>query len=245
MSFENEMDDIELKRLALELEQIEKEIHELDQTGKPIILSEDLDAKMVQMIQEFESKEKKKKKQISVKKFMRLAAVIMICVTASLGVITINVDAFRIKLFDIIGKDHGEYMDINIVEKGEISPAIKEKFPEDWDCVFYPMELPEGFNLKNTSSMGSLKTLFFANKNDYPLSLEFSPIGEWSKALDSEDSDVDKIKVNDKEALFTTKDGCNSLVWADNGYEFKLTTYDLKIKETVKIAESIVFINLK
>lgn len=246
MSFNIEMDDIELKKLALELEQIENEILELGEIGKPIILSENLESKMAQMIQEYEENELNKKKKSSFKRVMRLAAVIMICMTASLGVLTINVDAFRIKLFDIIGKDHGEYMDVNFVEKGELSPQIKEKFPIEWNDVFYPMELPEGYKLVEAKSTGTLKLLMFSNKDkgEAKINLQYSPSGEWQQKIDSENADVAKAEVNGKDALYTAKDGFNILVWSDSGYEFTLYTDKLKIKETIKIAESMAYVNL-
>ncbi|MBN7773338.1 DUF4367 domain-containing protein [Clostridium aminobutyricum] len=247
MNFENEFNEFELKKAAKEFEETEKEILEMESQGNSIVVPKTLDEKMLQMIREFEILALQKNKKKRSKRVLRLAAMIMICITATFAVITTNVDAFRIKFFDIIGIDHGEYMDINIVEKGNVSPEVKEKFPEEWDNVFYPMSLPEGYELIEADSLGSLKGLTFSmkEKEDIYISLDYTPIGEWNQSIDSENAVVGKTKVNNKDALYTSKEGRNILVWADNGYEFTLITYDITIEKAVEVADSIAYVNLQ
>ena len=243
MSLDFEMDDIELKRFALELEQIQNEIQELEQTGKTIILSDNLENNMIQMIHDFELNDKKKKKQTSEKKIVRFIAVLMICVTVSLGVLTVNVDAFRIKLFDFIGKDHGEYMDVNIVEKGEISPEIKEKFPKEWDSVFYPMELPKGYKFVDADKAGIMIDLYFEKENKY-MNLAYKKSDNSNILINSEDGEIGKTKINKKEAMYSLNNNNIILLWVDNGYLFQLVAQDISVQQAVNMAESIVYINL-
>lgn len=246
MNFKEESNDIDLEKSVKEFEEIEAEILELKNKGEAITFSKGLDEKMLQMIREFERIELKKDKKKKVDKYIRIAAMILLCITVSLAVVTVNVDAFRIKLFDFITRDHGNYMDLNIVEKGNISPVIKDKFPKEWDSVFYPMSLPEGYELVDVYGPGTIKGYVFSNKEkaDTYICFDYVPINEGSTSIDSEKAEVGKTTINGKDAIYSEKEGHILLIWVQDGYEFSLDMDKGNLEEAKSIAESSSYIML-
>lgn len=245
MNFKEEINDIQLEKTAEEFEEIEQEILRLEKQGVFIDFSKDLDEKMHQMIKKFESIDLKKTKIKKRNKYIQIAAMITICLTVGFTAVTINADAFRIKLFDFITKDHGTYMDVNIVEKGKISPETKEKFPKEWDSVFYPMSLPEGYELMDTYETGNIKGFIFNKKEDEKcICFQYSKMINEKALMDSEKADVGRTTVDGKEALYAEKEDHIILVWVENEYQFLLKIDKGNLRDVKEIAENISYIRL-
>lgn len=249
MNFKFEdMADEELKEAAEELKNIESEIQNLEEQNSPFSVPKELDQKIMKMIKEFEGIELKNNKKKKRNKYFRIAAMLILCIGVGMTVVTMNVDAFRVKLFDFLIEDHGEYIDVNIIEKGELSPETKAKFPKDWDSVFYPMALPENFQLVEANECGSIKsmTLSISKKQKLYATFDYYLIGEANTSINSENCEVGKTNVNGKEAIYSFKeDECVILMWSDSGYEFCITIDRGTVEEAVKAAESVAYVKLK
>lgn len=239
------IDEEDLRKAFYEFEDIESEMAEWEEKNGAIEFSENLDEKMIKMIREFESIEDKTNKKQKKSKYIRIAAMLMLCVGVGMMAMTMSVDAFRIKIFDFLIEDHSEYIDVNIVEKGDLPPEIKKMFPKDWDSVFYPMEMPEGYELVEAYD-GIGKGVYFLNKEkNISIDIFYSLIGESNLMVDSENAKVGETEVNGNSAVYTEKDGNIILIWAESGYEFCQIAYEMKIKKAVEIAESIAYVKLK
>lgn len=249
MNFKFEdMTDEELEEAAEEFEMIEVEVQNLEEQNNPFSISKELDQKILKMIRKFEAIELKNNKKKIKNKYFRIAAMIIVCIGVAMTVVTMNVDAFRIKIFDFLIEDHGEYIDVNVVEKGELSPETKAKFPKEWEDVFYPMALPEDFKLVDVNGYGDIKSMTFTinEKEELYATFQYYLIGQANTAINSENCEVGKTKVNGKEAIYSLKkDECVILMWTDSGYEFCITINRGTLKEAVEIAESVAYVKLK
>nr|WP_315021244.1 DUF4367 domain-containing protein [uncultured Aminipila sp.] len=249
MNFKFEdMADEELEEAAEELKTIESEIQNLEEQNSPFSVPKELDQKILKMIREFESIELKTSKKKKKNKYFRIAVILILCIGIGMTVVTMNVDAFRIKIFDFLVEDHGEYIDVNVVEKGELSPETKAEFPKEWENVFYPMALPEDFKLVDVNGYGDIKSMTFIinEKEELYATFQYYLIGKANTAINSENCEVGKTKVNGKEAIYSfKKDECIILMWTDSGYEFCITIDKATVKEAVKIAESVAYVKLK
>lgn len=247
MSFKlEEINDFELKEEAEEFETLfeEAERRETQNLNKLQDYPSELDEKMKEIIKEFETIQLKKTKKQKYTQMFRTVALVILCITVGFGAITMSVDAFRIKLFDFLIEDHGEYIDLKIIGKEEITKEERAMFPEDWDNVFYPMALPEGYELVHARVLVSgAKYMYFEN-GDVALKLDYRLISEDTSLVDSENAEIGEAVVNGKEAIYVIKENNIFLRWVTSGYEFTLLTSDINLEQTLKIAESIAFIEL-
>ncbi len=241
-----ELSNEELEKALQEVEELEKEMQEYKENNQTIEISKDLDVKMMKMIRKFESIDENKKRKIRITKYLRIVALLFICFCIGMTLLTLNVEAFRIKLFDFIIDDHQNYIDVNIVEKGTLPPAIIEEFPDEWESIFYPMELPKGYKFYSANEFIG-KSLEFVNSDDSDkiIYFEYSSIDESNVSINSEECQVKETEINGKSAIYSKSNSCIVLMWTESGYQFVLTAYYLDIKEVIKIAESTRFIKLK
>lgn len=243
-----DMTDEELEEAAEEFERIEDEVQNLEKQSNSFSVPKQLDDKILKMIKEFEGIEQKNNKKKKKNKYFRIVAMLILCIGVGMTVVTMNVDAFRIKIFDFLVEDHGEYIDVNVVEKGELSPEIKAKFPQEWENVFYPMALPQDYKLVDVNGYGDIKSMTFNinEKEELYATFEYYLIGKANTSINSENCEVGKTNINGKEAIYSfKKDECVILMWTDSGYEFCIIINKGTVKEAVKIAESVAYVKLK
>lgn len=96
--------------------------------------------------------------------------------------------------------------------------------------------IPEGFELKESVSKRDGLRLFF-EKEDLKFSVNVYP-QKGNKGIDTENADIKKFKINGLEAIFSTKENKNILVWNDGEYAFQILG-NISESEIVKIAENL------
>lgn len=227
-----------------EFESIERQIKEEREAGAISQIPKEFDEKMQNIILSFEKKEKKQERIRKWKMISRIAAMIVLCIIVSFSILVVSVDAFRVRFFDFILNDHGEYMDVNIVERESLSQEIKKQLPQDWDSVFYPSTLPKGYELITANGNEERKNLTFSNNKKESIIMSINLTGEGVRMVDSENAQIEEITVNQQEGISITKDGWQTLLWSQSGYDFSIIC-KLSLQECLKMAESITYIRLK
>lgn len=196
-----------------------------------------------------EEKEKReaqaRKRKQKAKGLVRAAAILLAFCLLGGVVLTVTVDAFRIKLMDILFKDHGEYVEMNLVDQGSLPADIRAQIPEDWENLFYPGWLPEGYELTAISGIqGGMKDLLFEGPNSGYISFDFIPTEESSKLIDSEETEFTDIKIGRYPAVCLKREKRIILVWEQSGFTFSLIT-EISEEEAIKIAENISYVVIK
>lgn len=96
--------------------------------------------------------------------------------------------------------------------------------------------IPAGFELKESvSKVDGLRLFFEKDELYFDVSLN-SQTG--NKEIDSENADVKKIVINGRNAVLSTKENKNILIWNDGEYSFQLIG-NISESEIVKIAENL------
>ncbi|HWQ79844.1 MAG TPA: DUF4367 domain-containing protein, partial [Anaerovoracaceae bacterium] len=213
-----------------EFEEIEKEVEEAGIEVPP-----ELDLKMRQMIREFEKKERNHIINQRLKAMGKIVAVVLLCLAVAGTVLVATVDAFRTRVMDFLLKDHGEYMDVKVVETGYIPDEIRSRLPEEWEDVFYPAILPQGYEFADAYEMGESKTILFADENQNIISFSYGPTSEGQTMIDSEDSEVGRLEIDGSPAVYFMKEERTILYWDKDGFSFGLTVY-LPLEKAIEIA---------
>ncbi|WP_130861091.1 DUF4367 domain-containing protein [Bacilliculturomica massiliensis] len=197
---------------------------------------------------EAETREAKKARQgrrrQRARSLTRVAVILLACVLIGGFVLTVTVDAFRIKLMDILLQDHGEYVDVNIVESGSLPPEVLAMIPEDWDELYFPGWLPEGYELVEVDGKDEHRDFIFQSDKTGYLSFSYDSSEERHIMADSEDSEMTQIQIGRSEAACLEKEGRVMLIWEQNGFCYDLLVQESK-ENAVKIGENIVYVPLR
>jgi len=241
-----ERSDNFMKAVALAIE--EETIREYEDAlieCKDLEPSDDFHKKMQVMVAEFETKEQRKDWHKKTKAFRRVAAIFVVCLIVAVTVLTINVDAFRIKVFDFFQIDHGNYVEINPTEVEEISEADRKKLPKEWDYVYYPTVLPDGYHLEEAKDIAGIISLFFTNMENDILKLTMASADSVQTNLDSEYGEILEVEVNGISGVAYTSDTSNYIIWINTEYQIDLYSDSITLDEMLKIAENIEKLKLK
>ncbi len=247
---QKDQSDATLKILAgILMEEQDKELDELEahinaslENGTAEPFPQDLERDMLALVASFEKKERAAKIKQHFKVFGRRAAIIFLCISIPFTLLVTSVDAFRIKFFNFVLQDHGDYLDIDLVEKQTLPISVLEKIPSDWQFIFYPMYLPEGYELTHIYYTGIENTIEFWKEED-KIMVSYSEVGVGKMMVDSEDSEYGDTWVKENPAIYILKGQRTILLWENSGYQFYLSTH-LPLDESLKIAENISFIKL-
>ncbi len=230
-----------IKENADEYEALEKETEKFR-------ASDSYQEKKWSLIARLEKAENKRTWQMRMKKFGKVAAVILLCLVTVCTVLTATVDAFRFKVFDFLMLNHGEYLELVPVESIEseyINEEDQELFPDDCEGSFYPTSLPEGFELSEVFEGGSAKYLTFVNEDDEFVNLSISPAGETKTGIDNENVTVSEVDINGIMGYTWEKDGTCLMIWISYEHQFKLFSETLSFTEMLEMAESVKYLKIK
>ena len=163
----------------------------------------------------FDDYNKQLKKQDKKRKFrsrvqllsIRVAIFIAIAMVG-IFVTTMNVEAFRIKLFNIVTEVTEKYTKVSIVEteNGLVSQI-------DWDSYYASEYIPEGFNYSYSENFGEIKIIFYSDAADKEIQFSQTPVNP-EYQIDTEDAVVTEIIVNAEKGILAQKEGLLTLIWA-------------------------------
>ena len=144
----------------------------------------------------------KRKFSQTTKSFFRRAAVASAAFIAAIGGTAVTVMAISPTIRQMVLTDFGEYSTLDVLFSGH-----KPEIPEDWQEMYYPSYIPEGFTYKETKLTSKMKTLIYIT-DDGEYNLAFSIILPGSDiGLDTENMVKSEIKVKDHNAILYEKQG--------------------------------------
>ena len=174
---------------------------------------------------------KKERNKLLIKKISkyskRVAIFFLVLVVAS-SVTIFSVEAWRIKIMNFIIEMTQTHSEINFSEDNK-----GDTYTSDEITLGY---IPEGFKLETSDiSENSVNLIFKGEKNYFVFSMDAinSKMG-----IDTENAAVKKTMINGEEALYSTNNNVNILVWHNEEFLYKLSG-TIEEKEMIKIAENI------
>lgn len=216
---------LQAEKASAYLDQIEEAAHEM-------AYPEALEDWFNQYLGEQKAEERKIQHRKQWLKISKWVALFLVVATAGLGATTFSVEAFKIKLFNMVSEITSKYTEFEFVETDENS---SDDVQITWSHYLYPDYLPKDFKLTKVQAFGNTRLLYFADPSGK--TLEFSQSGDSSTfQVDTEQAETKKVEIADGEGWLIRKDGFSTLVWKRG----ELTLYlmgNLSDQELIKIAE--------
>ena len=197
---------------------------ELEKPEEEVTFSPEHEAKMRKLFR----RERRCAQRKRMVKYTRRAAVFLAGIIVLSGFAIMSVEAWRVKIVNY-------FMEITQQETAFHfeHDATGDSYQTDELALDY---IPDGFELKQSVSKRDGLRLFF-EKEDLKFSVNVYP-QKGNKGIDTENADIKKFKINGREAVFSTKENKNILVWNDGEYAFQIIG-NISESEIVKIAENL------
>jgi len=177
-----------------------------------------------------EGKNRKKSVQKAKKAYSRVAIAVLV-MFISVFTLTFDVDAFKLRIFNLFSRDYDEYSSV------KISEDIKNEAKIEWEDYYFPAYLPEGFFIESIRELVGTKEFKFKNNSGDFIFFTQAPNGI-NVNLDTEGGEKKEVFINNRKAVFTVKDGKNILFWNNEECSFYLLS-NLDETKMKYIAESI------
>ncbi len=170
--------------------------------------------------------------RVMTRRYASRAAIILCAILLSAAAITLSVEAFRIKFFNLFIESGSDHNRIEFQEEGD-----SLSLPEDWEDYYYPIWLPEDYKLLDTQRNDAAKVIILLNDSN-DLMIFTQNTNNLGLNMDNEDSDITIVPINDNEGYMVEKDGIISISWSQNNTVLTLEGAE-EISEMMKIAEKI------
>jgi hypothetical protein len=208
----------------------------LHEKYKDLEIPDSLDTWFYSYKKEQIKKERKRKFQKRIQLVSKRAAIFIIVIIAVTGSLTIGVEAFRLRVFNLFVQESEEYTDLSLIEGGDGNMSFAK--PEGLASYFYVTYLPEGFNLIDNYEQEGYNTFYFSDGNNRVSLVSQSGGTEFLSQVDSEEADVTHINIKGHDAIYFAKEEKGMIAWNQDNVLFKISGYVSK-EELIKIAESI------
>lgn len=215
------------------VEKINYEISDHLEDIKLVEVPKSLDRWFHEFNNNLESKATKNRYKNKFKNIISKVAIIFLILVISMVALTVTVDAFRVKLFNVIIKNTEKYLDIEVNDESEIN-NIKENI-EDYYEVGY---IPNGFELDYIENLGDTKIVIYVNNKNEEILFNQSPNGT-NFQLDSEDAVVKEVDIMGNKGVILNKEGKTTLFWNNEECSFYLLS-TIDEKELIFIAKSLI-----
>jgi hypothetical protein len=174
-------------------------------------------------------KERKKLFFKRIQKYSKRAAVFLLVVMVMSGIAVFSVEAWRVKVMNFVIEISQTHSEINFREDS----AKGDSYTSDEITLAY---IPEGYQLEKRDVKNNRISLVFKGE-EYYFVFSMSDI-TGSMGIDTENASVKKTAINGQEALFSSNNKVNILVWHDEDFSYTLSGTVVEM-EMVKIAENI------
>lgn len=211
------------------LENICRDIEAREEEINGTKVPESLDNWFVQFITQY------KKKQAAHLFFSRLktvstkVAAVLFVLIASMLIVTLSVDAIRMKVFNLLLESNDKYSSVRVDE----APA----FAIEWEEYYFPAWLPEGFRVDRAKELINVRTIEFINDNDQYIFFS-QAINGTDLQLDSEDGERKEVEINHQPAILFEKSEKSVLFWNNDESSFCLNS-SLNSEILIQIAQSV------
>ena len=180
-----------------------------------------------------EERKNRKKYKERFKSIFSKVAIVFLVLFISMSILTVTVDAFRVKLLNIIMNNTEKYLEIGVSDSNGV-----ENIHRNLEG-FYELEyIPSGFKIDYVEDLGDTKVVSYVNNRDEEILFNQSPSGT-NFQLDSENAEVKEININGNEAVILNKEGRTTLFWNNEEYSFYLIS-TIGEEELIKMSKSLV-----
>lgn len=177
------------------------------------------------------SQEKRRKLRSRYQLLSKRVAIFIALALVGIFVTTMSVEAFRIKLFNIVTEVTDKYTKVSIVETEN---GIESQV--DWDSYYAPEYIPEGYTYSNSENFGDIKIIFYSDASGKEIQFSQTPVNP-EYQIDTEDAVVTEVIVNGGKGILVEKEGLLTLIWTIDNKTFNIIG-EIERDEIMKMAES-------
>lgn len=197
---------------------------QLEEPKEEIVFSEEHERKVEKLFR-LERRKRINKKLIKYTK--RCACILIVCCVAVTAVGVVKVDALRTRFLRLLYEPDAPNSDIDF---------IGDKTNYYADRYIHISYIPDGFKMTESShEVGVGYT--FQNNNQY-FTLDANNIETAGFNVDTEDMEIENLKIQNNDAIYLTKPRVNILVWSDDDTAYVLCG-NISKEDIIKIAENI------
>ncbi len=171
--------------------------------------------------------------------FAQITAIVFTVFALTVSIALATSHTIRVRVIQMLINIEEQYTEIELVEDEKASFDI----PAEWNGNYYLTQVPTNLEIVNIQTMDQSSLVEYADSETKMIVLRFQEFDESSKInVDTEDSILSKVVINDQEGHMSIKGTTTQLFWT-NGYKcFVLTSKNMSQEEVLIIAESIHFI---
>ena len=214
---------------------IDNIINELENQKEEIIkveVPESLDEWVNDYVAKGKKDEKRRKLLISMKRFSKRAAIIILVFITVMSTIIFSVEAVRIRVLNFFIEKNEKYTEIRIDEKN--SNNLTSEL--DWENYYSPSYMPKGYFFDSSKNLGNIKVLKYTDGENQIIFTQAKNGTDFQ--LDTEDAEIKEVVIAGNAGQFIIKGDKVILFWYNDEASFNIIGH-VNREEIQMIAESV------
>jgi len=173
-------------------------------------------------------------------RILRRTAVAVMAVIIMCSVMMVSVDAFRLKVLNLLISIEPKYTSIQISNSDD--KENRGGLIVDWKNAYVPTYIPAGYKAERVSSSATVKTINFKKEDDNSTLIYTEYSTSYGIAIDTENASIIKaIEIGGREGTLSVKDSVTSVAWIMDDRLFVIQG-QAETNEIIKMAEDVKFL---
>ena len=165
-------------------------------------------------------------------------------IMAALGILCIGLTTafassapFRVRVFSMLKKDHGQYTAVKLQEDEQKSFDV----PNGWEGMYYPSYIPAEFEVESVeNSFGREFAAYMRDKNNSDVRLIFEEMSENNEMnVDTENARVYHTEIYGRDAIVSIKEETSTVIWSENNRILSVMMDGDNEEQILKVAKSV------
>jgi len=176
--------------------------------------------------------DQKRKFRSRIQLLSKRVAIFIAIALVGIFVTTMSVEAFRIKLFNIVTEVTDKYTKVSIIETEN---GLESQI--DWDAYYTPEYIPADYTYSSSENFGEIKIIFYSDTSGKEIQFSQTPVNP-EYQIDTEDAVVTEVLINAEKGFLVEKEGLQTLIWTTDERTFHIIG-EIERDEIIKMAESL------
>ncbi len=222
---------------ACHVENILAEYPVEDDFNPDFVLPPEFDRRMKKLIAKQERKIKLNRIRKKAVKYLPKVAIFFLIILGTLSITLVSVQALRVKSLNVILDIKNQYTSIKTNDENNLqNQEAKVQLPQDWKGYF-PEYVPANFKIFNIEENSIVNIISYKNTQGQTIKFKQYISENADVRIDTENAQVQNIKIHNQDALVAEKEGLVSIAWKED-FLFLLTG-EADVTELIKMANSV------
>ncbi len=197
-----------------------------------------IDESIIKAVLEYNKKEKEQRKKKYFSILSKVAIFFITCIVSTSFIFPESVEAFRVKIFDILFND----------EEGSVSLMGEEDkdLLSEWTEYYYPEYMMDNYSLIGAEKMGERSIMLFVSEDgNHQLKIESIPVNSTIN-IDTDDASIENVAIGYYEGIYAVDSENENVIitWMNENTILKVQgDTSIAKNEYIKIAENLKYID--